>query len=371
MSTQRPTFSETAPGTMVGPGALAFERLLPGPIERVWDYLTVPELRRTWLADGPMVLTRGGHVDMRFNNQELNQHAEPVPERHLAHAEHARDTGLITACEPPRLLAFTWDDPSGSTEVRFELESRGDKVRLRLTHRRLTDLDMAVSVASGWHTHLDFLSARLTDSPPPLFWTVHGSVEQDYARRLPDASEGFGRPGSGQLFALPVGRWRVVFQRLFYRPIREVWQAACEMEGMDAWYPARLRHSGVEGGWLTQTFTGSNGEPDMTMAEGGLIAYQAPRAFALEQPADPSAQTEDMRHPQTVRIELAAAEDGSEDNGPTLLTFSHEFAGDETAARVMPGWHYCLSALDDALGAGEALGEEGFAELRAWYARWV
>ena len=28
-----------------------FERLLPGPIERVWEYLTKPDLQRAWLAE--------------------------------------------------------------------------------------------------------------------------------------------------------------------------------------------------------------------------------------------------------------------------------------------------------------------------------
>src|SRR5690606_16516027 len=191
MSTERPTGSSAAPGTAGGPAALAIERLLPGPIERVWDYLTVPELRRTWLADGPMALTRGGQAEFWFDNQALNEHAEPVPEKHLPHAAHARDAGIVTACDPPRLLAFTWDDPGGSTEVRFELETRGDKVRLRLTHARLDNLDTALSVASGWHTHLDFLTARLTGTPAPLFWTVHGLLERDYERTLSEAPTGF------------------------------------------------------------------------------------------------------------------------------------------------------------------------------------
>lgn len=180
----RPTTSAAPHGKLSGPGALTFERLLPGPIERVWEYLTVPELRRTWLADGPMALVRGGEVHLRFDNRTLNDHAEPVPAHHEEHADHTRPTGLITACRPPQLLAFTWDDPGVSSEVRFELEECGEQVLLRLTHRRLSDPEMAYSVAAGWHTHLDFLTARLTDSPPPLFWTLHAHLESEYRRSI-------------------------------------------------------------------------------------------------------------------------------------------------------------------------------------------
>lgn len=370
MSTERPTVSQAAHGKVTGPGAIAFERLLQGPIDRVWDYLTVPELRRTWLADGPMALIKGGYVDMRFDNQALNEYAEPVPKQHEAHAQHARDTGIITACGPPRLLAFTWDDPRGSTEVRFELEPQGERVLLRLTHRRLDDLDTAISVASGWHTHLDFLTARLTGSPLPLFWTVHANLEAAYNNVLADGAA-FARRGHGQLFALPGNRWRVVFERIYELPLEEVWRAACEPPGIDAWYPAKLRHSGQVGGWVRQTFAGQDGAPDVTMAEGELTAYDPPRLLEFVQPPEPDAATEDMRHPQTLRLEANLVEKGTEQHGPTRLTLVHEFTGDDTAARVMPGWHSCLDHLDDALAVGDRPSQERSNELRAWYAAWI
>lgn len=371
MSTERPTVSSAAPGTVVTPGAIAFERLLPGPIERVWDYLTVPELRRTWLADGPMALTRGGRAEFWFDNQTLNEHAEPVPEKHLPHAAHARDTGFITACDPPRLLAFTWDDPGGSTEVRFELEPSGDMVLLRLTHARLDNLDSAVSVASGWHTHLDFLKARLAGTPAPMFWTVHGSLESDYERTLSKAPEGYGRPGAGKLFALPDLRRRVVFERVYDLPLADLWQAACQPPGMDAWYPAKLRHSGEVGGWVTQTFESQDGAPDETLEGGTLTAYDPPRILEFEQAPIPGSRWTDTHHPQRLRIELSPVDEGNEGRPPTRLTLTHEFRGDETAARVMPGWHTCLDYLSVALGVGEAPDPTLTEARREWYGRWV
>lgn len=41
-------------GALTGPATLTIQRLLPGPIERVWAYLTQSDLRRQWLAAGEM-----------------------------------------------------------------------------------------------------------------------------------------------------------------------------------------------------------------------------------------------------------------------------------------------------------------------------
>jgi uncharacterized protein YndB with AHSA1/START domain len=46
--------------------SVRFERLLPGPIERVWDYLTKPEYMKTWLAVAKVDLRVGGTVELTF-----------------------------------------------------------------------------------------------------------------------------------------------------------------------------------------------------------------------------------------------------------------------------------------------------------------
>lgn len=46
-------------GRLVEPATLKIERELPGPIERVWAYLTDSSLRRQWLASGDMSLQAG------------------------------------------------------------------------------------------------------------------------------------------------------------------------------------------------------------------------------------------------------------------------------------------------------------------------
>jgi DNA-binding transcriptional ArsR family regulator len=47
-------------GVVTEPGTVRLERVLPGPIERVWAYLTESVQRRKWLAVGPMELRVGG-----------------------------------------------------------------------------------------------------------------------------------------------------------------------------------------------------------------------------------------------------------------------------------------------------------------------
>jgi len=172
-------------GVAVAPDTVRFERLVRGPIERVWKYLTASEERGRWLAAGPMDLRPGGRVVLEFHHGELSPTPETVTARHRQY-EGTVVHGRVTRCEPPRLLSYTWGEAEGvDSEVTFELAEAGDDVRLVLTHRRLADRDAMLSVASGWHAHLDILADRLADRVPRPFWTAHDRWEADYAARLP------------------------------------------------------------------------------------------------------------------------------------------------------------------------------------------
>lgn len=159
-------------GTLVDANTVRFERLLPGPIERVWAYLTQPQFLRTWLAESTMDLRIGGAVELRFNTEE-------VPERAKAGAV---DQGIITRYEPPHALAFTWQKaPDGpvTSHVAFELEAVADQVRLVLTHSRLQHSSLA-SFGAGWHTHLGVLGARLQALEPSPFLSCFNAVLPRY-----------------------------------------------------------------------------------------------------------------------------------------------------------------------------------------------
>jgi uncharacterized protein YndB with AHSA1/START domain len=171
-------------GVLTDNRTIRFQRMLPGPIERVWAFLTESDKRGRWLAAGPMELRVGGKVELNFNNAGLSPDPDAIPDKYRG-AGCATIEGRVTACEPPRLLSYTWGDGSGTgtgSEVSFELSPRGDDVLLVLTHRRLTTM---LKVASGWHAHLGVLIDQLNDREPQPFWATYEKLEVAYQERLP------------------------------------------------------------------------------------------------------------------------------------------------------------------------------------------
>ena len=172
-------------GVVTSPGTVRIQRLLPGPIDRVWSYLTESDKRGQWLASGEMDLRVGGSVEHVFHNSELTENDDPAPPKYAKHAGEVRMRGKITESEPPRLLSYTWGgDFAEGSEVRFELTLRGNKVLLVVTHRRLADHDEVIGVAAGWHTHLDILADRLDGRVPAGFWATHSRLEAEYQQRI-------------------------------------------------------------------------------------------------------------------------------------------------------------------------------------------
>ncbi len=173
-------------GTFSGPGTIRFERLLPGPAERVWDYLTKSEMKAKWLSAGDVEPRIGGKVEFRFRHSDLSEADDPIPEKHKQMQDGTYFEGRVTAWDPPRLLRYTWGEETGEvSEVTYELIPKGEKVLLILTHVRLgDDPAILISVASGWHTHLGILIDRLKGDEPRGFWRVHSRMEKEYGELL-------------------------------------------------------------------------------------------------------------------------------------------------------------------------------------------
>lgn len=173
-------------GIFPEPGTVRFERLLPGPIDRVWAYLTESDKKAKWLAAGVVEPRVGGRVEFKFKHSDLSETDEPIPEKYKHMEGGTYFEGRVTEWDPPRLLSYTWGEDTGEeSEVTFELIPEGEKVRLILTHRRLgDDPDILISVASGWHTHLDILVDRLNERTPRGFWSVHNRMEQEYRGKI-------------------------------------------------------------------------------------------------------------------------------------------------------------------------------------------
>lgn len=169
-------------GTITEAGTVRFERLLPGPIERVWAYLTESDKRAQWLAHGDMDLKAGGEMEYVWRNWELARADEVAPEKWN---KEFRMKGHVLKVDPPYLLVHTWDEDSSSAEVSFELSEVGDKVRLVLTNRRLPNRGELVGVSGGWHTHLDVLQEVLEGAPRTGFWDKAVRLTDEYEARTP------------------------------------------------------------------------------------------------------------------------------------------------------------------------------------------
>jgi len=174
------TATVSAYGELLEPMTVRLERMLPGPIDRVWSYLTDGELRGRWLATGDMPAQPGAAVELVWRNDDLSGRNEQRPEG--VPAERRMDCEVIRA-EPPRLLVLGWG-ASGS-EVTFELTPKGSEVLLTLTHRRLPDRGNLLGVSAGWHAHLDILVGVLRGGELPLFWANWTRLRGEYEQRLP------------------------------------------------------------------------------------------------------------------------------------------------------------------------------------------
>lgn len=173
-------------GKFTAPGEVRIVRLLPGPIERVWEYLTNPGKRARWFAGGPMELKAGGKYTLNFVHKNLAPDETPPEEFKQVQDPGVSFDGTVLRCEPPRLLSYTFDEES---EVTFELTPQDDKVILVLTHRSTgVDLPSLHGYASGWHIHLAHLIALLEGTPRPGFWTLHMKLKEEYAAMRKTAS---------------------------------------------------------------------------------------------------------------------------------------------------------------------------------------
>ncbi len=171
-------------GHLIQPATVRFERLLPGPIDRVWAYLTDSDKRAQWLAPGQMEPRAGGSVTLHFDHGSLSKEKAPPPQAY----EKACGTNSqhrVTVWDPPRSLGLTWGPADEPSEVTFELTPQQDQVRLVLTHRRLINRKTRLGVAAGWHSHLTILVDRLKGREPQPFWTTFTALNEEYEKRLP------------------------------------------------------------------------------------------------------------------------------------------------------------------------------------------
>ncbi len=166
-------------GELIEPTTLKIERRLPGPIERVWAYITDGELRRKWLAAGQMEMKVGAQTELVWRNDELTT---PPGHRPAGYSAEHRMPTRILELDAPRHIVFTFGN---NGDVTIDLEPKGSDVLLTLVHRRLPDRPTLLRVAAGWHSHLDVLVARASGKEPAAFWDGMLGLLDDYDKRIP------------------------------------------------------------------------------------------------------------------------------------------------------------------------------------------
>ncbi|MFC6489556.1 SRPBCC domain-containing protein [Nitratireductor sp. GCM10026969] len=130
--------------------AVRFERMLPGPVERVWAHLTESDLLPVWF----------GGEGMAYRIAPREGGAVRLADGHIR--------GVVTRWKPPYLLAYTWNVFDGDetesaypeSHLTFALEEKGDEVLLILTHRPILPAFEGRTLM-GWHMFLDLLSQML------------------------------------------------------------------------------------------------------------------------------------------------------------------------------------------------------------------
>ena len=165
--------------TLIPPSTVRMERLLPGPVERVWAYITESKKRATWLAAGEFDLRIGGKVELHFENEKLPN--DVVPE-----GKGGRNSfeGKITRLEPLKVLGHTWTWNGKETEVLYELTPKGKDVLLTIHHKLPDERDIKIGVSAGWVVHTGILADQLNGVKPRPFYTTHERLKKEYEAML-------------------------------------------------------------------------------------------------------------------------------------------------------------------------------------------
>lgn len=186
-----------------------FERVLPHPIEKVWEALTNTDRLKIWFTDIEMDFRPGGKITFRFRDEAKTA-----------------TYGEILKIEPPHVFVFTWEGELATWELYREAET---KCRLVLTYSKLDEQYVAKAPA-GFHTLLDRLSEMLNGNNTSY---PFGAEEHDPEHKKMQALYGMNvykaYPAVSQLKPVSV-------EKLLNAPVKKVWQAITQKEQMKAWY---------------------------------------------------------------------------------------------------------------------------------------
>lgn len=174
--------------------SVRMERHYPHPVAKVWRAVSDPVHLSRWFP-APVDLAAEVGSEVRFGAP-----AEGEPAL----------TGVVTECEPPHLLAFTWD----TDHLRFELAPVDGGTTLVLLHA-FDDRAGAASFGAGWGACFPVLAADLAGQPAPPATRAE--------RRHEELAAAFGLDAPAVDEVDAEGRWRIVFERQTVAPREVVW----------------------------------------------------------------------------------------------------------------------------------------------------
>lgn len=137
-----------------GKEAVRYERVYPHATERVWRALIEPASIKAWFPTSIEGLTEAATEKRTHAKLTFKFENDDGPEQ----------DGELRACDPPRLLEYTW----GEEILRFELSEAGPSGK----HTKLvftttfSERSQAPRDATGWHLCLDNLGRSLEGGKP-------------------------------------------------------------------------------------------------------------------------------------------------------------------------------------------------------------
>lgn len=146
-----------------GGSDLVLRRTFHASIEDVWASATEPERTARWFGPWRGQAGPGRTIEVR-----------------MAFEDEAPWSELrIEACEPPRRLAVSMVDESGTWRMELLLAEADGSTELRLVHHLDTE-DAIGDVGPGWEYYLDMLVAARDDSPRPDFDDYYPAMKPYY-----------------------------------------------------------------------------------------------------------------------------------------------------------------------------------------------
>ena len=178
-------------GEILESGGLRFERLLPGPIERVWSWIADGDKREHWLSGGGTATHAGQKIDFTFQHQNLTPHDETYPEKYKEIEDGIEYQVEVIACEAPVYMAWYWPAEDGmNVKIEITLKPEGDQVRLILVQHGDVSADHLIGSSAGWHVHLGIMIDKLSGETPKPFWREHEAKCAEYEARFKEVLKG-------------------------------------------------------------------------------------------------------------------------------------------------------------------------------------